>query len=286
MHILILVCCYAVLALAMDLLAGHTGLLTLSHAALAGVGGYSSALLAIHAGTSFLVSTVAGMLLAAILSIVVALPSLRLEGDYFVIATLGFQLILHSIFMNWTSMTGGSAGLADIPVADFISIQMTSKFRYLLLAITLTIITYAITRRITTSPFGRVLRAIREDEVFAQSVGKNVMQFKVAAFAVAAALAASAGSLYGHYVTFIDPTNFTAMESIAIISMVVIGGVGSSWGPIIGAVVLVSLPEALRFAGFPVSVAANLRQITYGVLLIVMMRFRPRGLVGTYSFGR
>jgi branched-chain amino acid transport system permease protein len=108
----------------------------------------------------------------------------------------------------------------------------------------------------------------------------------VTAFAVSAALAASAGSLYAHYITYIDPTSFTVMESILVISMVIIGGAGSKWGPVIGAVVLVTLPEALRFIGLPSSVAANLRQIFYGTLLVIMMMFRPRGLVGRYGFGR
>lgn len=122
--------------------------------------------------------------------------------------------------------------------------------------------------------------------MFAKAHGKNTLYFKVAAFAVSAALAATAGSLYAHYITYIDPTNFTVMESILIISMVIIGGAGSLWGPLLGAVVLGVLPEALRFVGLPSGVAANLRQIIYGRLLVVMMMFRPRGLVGRYGFTR
>ena len=140
--------------------------------------------------------------------------------------------------------------------------------------------------RLASSPFGRVLRSIREDEPFAASLGKNTLRFKVTAFAVSAALAASAGGLYAHYNTYIDPSSFTVMESILVVSMVIVGGAGSLWGPVIGAVVLVSLPEALRFVGLPVSVAANVRQILYGGLLVIMIMFRPRGLVGTYVFGR
>jgi branched-chain amino acid transport system permease protein len=131
-----------------------------------------------------------------------------------------------------------------------------------------------------------VLHAIREDEVFTRALGKNTLRYKVTAFAVSAALAASAGSLYAHYIIYIDPTSFTVMESILVISMVIIGGAGSPWGPLVGAVVLVTLPEALRFVGLPSSVAANLRQIFYGALLVIMMMFRPRGLVGRYGFGR
>ena len=114
----------------------------------------------------------------------------------------------------------------------------------------------------------------------------NTLYFKVAAFGVSAALAAVAGSLYAHCITYIEPTSFTVMESILIISMVIIGGVGSAWGPLVGAFVLVTLPEVLRFIGLPSAVAANLRQIIYGSLLVIMMMFRPRGLVGKYGFSR
>ena len=117
--------------------------------------------------------------------------------------------------------------------------------------------------------------------MFAKAHGKNTLYFKVTAFAVSTALAAMAGSLYAHYISYIDPTSFTVMESILIISMVIIGGAGSLWGPLIGAVVLVTLPEALRFLGFPSAVGANMRQVIYGILL-----FRPQGLVGRYGFGR
>jgi branched-chain amino acid transport system permease protein len=147
-------------------------------------------------------------------------------------------------------------------------------------------VAYLIVDRISSSPFGRVLRAIREDETFAQSLAKNTTAYKVTAFCVSAALAASAGSLYAHYVTYIDPTSFTVMESILVISMVIIGGAGSRWGPLIGAIALVTFPELLRLVGLPASVAANLRQILYGSLLVVMMMLRPRGLVGLYGFGR
>ncbi|MFZ1221102.1 MAG: branched-chain amino acid ABC transporter permease, partial [Chthoniobacterales bacterium] len=150
----------------------------------------------------------------------------------------------------------------------------------------LTAFAYLVVYLLTSAPFGRVLHAIREDELFAKAHGKNILYFKVTAFATSAALAALAGSLYAHYITYIDPTSFTVVESILIISMVIIGGAGSFWGPLVGALVLVTLPEALRFVGLPSAAAANLRQIIYGTLLVVMMMFRPRGLIGKYSFAK
>ncbi|MCI0401423.1 MAG: branched-chain amino acid ABC transporter permease [Gammaproteobacteria bacterium] len=286
LHILVLVGIYTTLSVSLDLLAGYTGLLSIAHAAFYGLGAYTSALLAVNLGAPFLVGVLAGMTVAALVSFVVSLPSLRLHDDYFVIATFGSQMILFSLFNNWIDLTRGPLGIPGIPPPVMFGWTVQSHFEFVLLTAVLAGFTYLVVSSIATSPFGRVLRAIREDEVFAQAMGKNTLYFKVSAFAVSAALAASAGSLYAHYITYIDPTSFTVMESILVISMVIIGGAGSRWGPVIGAVVLVTLPEALRFLGLPIGVAANLRQIIYGILLVLMMMFRPQGLVGRYGFGR
>jgi branched-chain amino acid transport system permease protein len=286
LHILILVAVYTTLAVSLDLLAGQTGLLSIAHAAFYGIGAYTSALLAVRCGAGFLGGVFAGMIFACFVSLAVSLPSLRLHDDYFVIATFGFQMILFGIFNNWMDLTRGPLGIPGIPQPVIFGWHVDSRWEFLILSVLFACFAYFVVYRLSSSPFGRVLRAIREDEVFAKALGKNTLRFKVVAFAVSAALAALAGSLYAHYITYIDPTSFTVMESILVISMVIIGGAGSTWGPLIGAVVLVTLPEALRFIGMPSSVAANLRQIFYGALLVIMMMFRPRGLVGRYGFGR
>jgi branched-chain amino acid transport system permease protein len=285
-HILILASIYTVLTVSLDLLAGQTGLLSLAQAAFCGLGAYASALCTTNLGAPFLIGVLVGMIVATIISFVVSLPSLRLRDDYFVIATFGFQMILFSIFNNWMELTRGPLGIAGIPQPVIFGWHVNSPLEFLALSCCFAAIAYFVVWRITTSPFGRALHAIREDEVFAKAHGKNTLYFKVTAFAVSGALAASAGSLYAHYISYIDPTSFTVMESILIISMVIIGGAGSLWGPLIGAVVLVTLPEALRFVGLPNAVAANLRQIIYGSLLVIMMMFRPRGLVGKYGFNK
>lgn len=285
-HVLLLIAIYTILATSLDLLTGHAGLLSIAQAAFYGLGAYTSALLAVQFGAPFPVGILAGMVVASLVSFVVSLPSLRLHDDYFVIATFGFQMILSSVFNNSMELTRGPFGIPGIPRPVIFGWSITSHIEFLLLAAIVAGFAHLAVSRITTSPFGRVLRAIREDEVFVKSLGKNTLYFKVTAFAVSAALAASAGSFYAHYITYIDPTSFTVMESILVISMVVIGGAGSRWGPLIGAVVLVTLPEALRFLGLPDQVAANMRQIIYGLLLVVMMMVRPQGLVGKYRFGR
>ncbi len=286
LHILILANVYTVLTASLDLLAGRTGLLSIAHAAFCGLGAYSSALLATRFGVPFFFGVLAGTVVATLISFVVSLPSLRLHGDYFVIATFGFQMILFSVFNNWMELTRGPLGIPGIPQPVIFGWQVNSHWEFLVLSAFFAAIAYFVVYRLTSSPFGRVLHAIREDEVFAKAHGKNTLYFKVTAFAVSAALAAMAGSLYAHYITYIDPTSFTVMESILIISMLIIGGAGSTWGPLVGAVVLVTLPEALRFVGLPSAVAANLRQIIYGSLLVIMMMFRPRGFVGKYAFSK
>jgi len=286
LNILIFAAIYTTLAVSLDLLAGRAGLMSIAHAAFYGLGAYTSALLAVQFGASFITGVLAGMVVAILISLIVSLPSLRLRDDYFVIATFGFQMILFSVFNNWIELTRGPMGISGIPQPDIFGWHVTSHLDFLILAAAFACFAYFVVYRLTSSPFGRVLHAIREDEVFAKAHGKNTLRFKVTAFAVSAALAASAGSLYAHYITYIDPTSFTVMESILIISMVIIGGAGSTWGPLIGAVVLVTLPEALRFVGLPSAVAANLRQIIYGSLLVIMMMFRQRGLVGKYGFNK
>ncbi len=285
-HILVILAVYVTLVVSIDLIAGHSGLISVAHAAFYGIGAYTSALFATVLGASFLVGVSAGMAVAFLFSFIISLPSLRVHDDYFVIATFGFQMILFSVFNNWTNMTRGPLGIPGIPQPVIFGWHVTTHLDFLILAALFAAFAFFVVNRISASPFGRVLHAIREDEVMAGSLAKNTLRYKVTAFAVSAALAAMAGSLYAHYITYIDPTSFTVNESILVLSMVIIGGAGSKWGPVIGAVVLVVLPEALRFVGFPSSVAANMRQIIYGALLVIMMMYRPRGLVGNYGFGR
>ncbi len=286
LHVLVLAAIYTILAVSLDLLAGRTGLVSVAHAAFYGLGAYTAALLALHTGVPFLLSVPLGMLLAIVASLVVSLTSIRLHDDYFVIATFAFQMILFAVFNNLIGVTRGPLGISGIPRPAFFGWTIQSSLGFAVLATILAGVAYLVVDRIANSPLGRVLLAIREDEIFAAGLGKDTFKVKATVFAISGALAASAGSLYAHYATYIDPKNFTVVESILVISMVIVGGAGSRWGPLIGAVLLVCLPEALRFVGLPNAVAANVRQILYGALVLVAMIIRPRGLVGRYGFGR
>ncbi len=242
--------------------------------------------MAIKCQTPFSLNLLSALLLCLAVAALVGRLSLRVRGDAFVIATFAFQVICLSILNNWVRLTGGPVGLAAIPPPHILGARISDHTGFLGLATGLCGVTMLICCRIARSPFGRVLRAIREDEYLAQSRGKNVLSFKLLVFMISSALAGAAGVVYASYVTFIDPTSFSIMESIFILAIVLVGGAGSTAGPILGAAVLVIVPEALRFVGLPEPLAANVRQILYGLLLVLMMLFRPRGLVGDYRLGQ
>ncbi len=284
LHILILIGIYIILSVSLNLIAGYTGLLSIAHAAFYGVGAYIAALMALNLHSPFLINAVCAVILSGLLGALIGIPSLRIRDDYFVVATFAFQIIIFSILNNWVSLTGGPMGLPGIPLPTIFGLKVSSHVGFLLLIGFFCILTLWVSHRIIQSPFGRVLKAIREDEVFALATGKNVAAYKVLVFVIGAGMAAIAGVMYAHYISFIDPTSFTVMESIFIISIVIIGGAGSLWGPVVGAVILVMLPELLRFLGLPSSIAANTRQILYGTLLVAFMMWRPRGFMGEYAF--
>ncbi len=284
LHIFILIGIYVILAESLNLIVGYTGLLSIAHAAFYGVGAYVAALMSLKLGSPFVINIICAVIISGLLGGLVGIPSLRIKDHYFVIATFAFQVIAFSILNNWVSFTGGPMGLPGIPQPSIFGWVISSNIEFLLLVGVFAALTFWLCHRIISSPFGRVLTAIREDEVFALAAGKNVAAYKIAVFVIGSGMAATAGALYAHYISFIDPTSFTVMESIFIISIVIIGGAGSLWGPVVGAVLLVMLPEILRFVGMPSSIAANMRQILYGGLLVAFMMWRPQGLVGKYGF--
>jgi len=283
LHIVILINIYIILVISLDLIAGYTGLLSIAHAAFYGIGAYATALLSLHFQTNFIFNMLFGIAGAAVLGVIIGFPSLRIHDDYFVIATFGFQMIVYSVFNNWVALTRGPLGIPGIPMASLFGFAIDNHWKFLILSAIFAFLAYLLVHKLVNSPYGRVLKAIREDEVFAQALGKNVNSYKIQVFVIGGALASIAGNLYAHYITFIDPTSFTILESILVISMVIIGGAGSLHGPVFGAVILVILPEALRFVGLPSSIAANLRQIFYGGLLVLAMLYRPQGLMGKFN---
>lgn len=285
LHILVIAGIYIILTLSLNLIVGYTGLPALGHAAFFAVGAYISALLALNFGISPWIGLIVGASFAALTGVVIGASSLRLKGDYFALVTIAFAFIVYYTVKNWVSVTRGPMGLPGIPGFSIFGLSLDSTFSYFILVFVFVLITIFIVRRIVDSPFGRVLKSIREDEIAAEALGKDTTKHKLLAFVIGAFFAGIAGSLYAHYITFIDPSSFTIMESILILLMVIFGGMGSIKGSILGAIILVVFPELLRFLGMPSAIAAPTRQMIYGLVLIILMIKRPQGLMGRFRFG-
>lgn len=279
LHIIIMILLYVMLSQSLTLTAGYSGLISLAHAGFYGIGAYTSALLSVHFGFSFLATLPIAMLVSGIIAVVVSTIALRTVDDYFIIITLGIQVVAFSVMNNWMKVTNGPLGILGIPAISIFGFEFSSKISFLLLTLVLTVIVFYILRNIAKSPFGRILIALSEDEIFTKSLGKKVYFAKVASFTIGAMFAAIPGVLYAHYISYIDPTSFTVDESIFILSIVIIGGMRNLWGVAIAAAVLVILPEALRFIGMPSNIAANMRQIIYGLALVVMMFKYSKGFL-------
>lgn len=284
LHVLVMISIYSILALSLNLLVGYTGLLSLCHAAFYGVGAYASTLLVINLGFGFIPSLLLAMAAAAFLSFTISVPSLRLKGDYFVLASLGFQVIAFTVLYNWMSLTQGPFGISDIPRPEIFGVEISTLLSYVVFSGAIALICILLLSLVMRSPFGRVLKAIREDEIATAALGKNVFRFKITAFVIAAAFAAVSGGLFAGYVRYIDPLSFNLAESVFILSIIIIGGTGNIVGPLIGTVLMIVLPEALRFLQIPDIIAPNIRQIIYGGLILALMRYRPGGLRGEYRF--
>lgn len=282
-YILIMVEIYIILAVSLNLLMGFTGLISMAHAGFMAIGAYTTTLLITSLGMNFLLTIPLGIVIAGLVSALLALPSLRVKGEHYIIASFGLQIILYNILLNWVSLTNGPYGFSGIPRPRLFGYTFGTYRSYLVLASLITLVCVFIIWRITRSRFGLVLRGIREDEIAASSLGKNVNRFKVITFVAGSSVAAVAGSLYATAISFIDPFCFTVHDSIFMLAIVIIGGMGNIFGSALGALLLISLPELLKFLQVAETIAAPLRQMIYGALLVVFMRFRPQGLLPEYK---
>ena len=281
LNIVIISGVFSILTVSLNTLSGFSGILSLAHAAFFGIGAYTLALLSTKLGMSYWLAFISGGLLAAFFGVLIGLPTLRLKGDYLLIATLGFGEIYTNIMTNFDLLTEGARGITGIPSPSIFGLQFDSDGTFLILLLMISGLCVTCAYLIKKSPFGAILFAISEDEDGVASLGRNVTKFKVTSIAFSAFWAGIAGAFYASYVGYINPNLFTINESILIFTMVLLGGLGSIPGSIIGAVILVVLPEAMRFIGLPNTEAAVIRQLMYGLLLILIMYFRPQGLLGT-----
>jgi branched-chain amino acid transport system permease protein len=278
-HLLILICIYLILAISLQLSVGFTGLLNLGHIAFYAIGAYTSALLALNGFPFWFCFLFAGIM-AMFSGFLLSVPTNKLKGDYLALATMAFSFVVYSVALNWTSLTRGPLGLPGIPKPKFLGLSFSDNFSFLILTFAIALISYFIIRRITISPFGKVLEATRDDELATRVLGKNTFKMKSLALMISAFFAGISGSLYAHYITFIDPSSFTLMQLIPVLAIVIVGGLASLRGTILATIILVLLPEPLRFIGFPSSIVGPARQIIYALILLLILIYKPRGFFG------
>lgn len=258
---------YMIAALGLHLITGVTGQFSFGHAAFLSIGAYASALMSIHLGTPFILNMLVGGLLAALCAILLGIPSFRLTGDYLGITTLGFGEIVRVLFINM-KITGGAGGLGGIP----------RETNVVLVYVIVVIVVWGL-YRIQNSRFGRALLAIREDEIAAETMGINPLAYKIKGFAIGTFLAGVSGALFAHMMQYLNPADFGFSKSFDLLNFVVLGGLGSIPGTILGTTVLSLAPEFLRFV-------REYRMLIYGALMVIMMIFRPYGLLGGIDFGK
>jgi branched-chain amino acid transport system permease protein len=271
---------YVLLGLSTNLLVGIAGIFSVSQAAVFGVGAYIVAYLLMNEIMSFVPAMLVASGFCVLLNVLVTLPALRVSGDYFVVTSFGIQLLATAVFTNWTAGTGGANGLPGIPPADLFGRTLDDSSQLVTLCVAAMVLGCIAFWLIMRAPFGRLLRAIREDELAVAAAGKNVLRAKVSAAAMAGAFAGSAGGLYATFLSFIDPSSFDLDASILLLTMVVVGGARTLAGSVVGPFLLLALPQVLSLIDIPTTIAAAARQLIYGVLLIAFMLFRPQGLAG------
>jgi branched-chain amino acid transport system permease protein len=278
-HLLILICIYLILSISLQLSVGFTGLLNLGHIAFYAIGAYASALLALN-GFPFWFCFLSAGIFAMIFGFLLSLPTNKLKGDYLALATMGFSFVVYAVLLNWTSLTRGPLGLPGIPKPKIFGISFSDNLSFLILVAIIALISYLIIKRITISPFGKILEATRDNELLTRVLGKNTFKIKTISLMISAFFAGISGSLYAHYITFIDPSSFTILQLIPVLSIIIIGGLASLKGTIIATIILVLLPEPLRFIGFPSSIVGPARQILYSLILLFILIYKPKGFFG------
>ena len=272
-QVLVFIGIYVILTLSLNLLNGYVGLLSIGHAAFYAVGAYASAKLTIELHLPWLAALAGSGAIAGLFGYVIAKPTLRLSGIYLTLVTLGFNMILFLVLQNWMGFTNGPLGIMDIPPPSLFGRVIDSRVEYYYLILALAVLTVITMHRLMTCRFGRALTAIRENELAAEATGIDTTRYKVQAFVLAAFYAGLAGSFYAHFVKFVSPDSFTINESFVLLAMLAFGGQGNLIGPVVGAAVLILVPEVFR----PLQ---EYRMFVYGGILVVMMLVRRQGLLG------
>jgi branched-chain amino acid transport system permease protein len=273
----VLIAIYVILSSSYDLVIGYGGLSSVAHPIFFAIGAYTTGLLAIHSPLPAVVNVILGGVAAMAASVLLAASALRVSGDYLLIASLGFQLGLLQLIKN-LDFTGGPGGLTAIPGT------VTGTMRtpvFLLVSGALAVATVWGIRAIVNGPYGRAINAMRDEELAFTALGRDATSMKIVIFAIGCGIAGVAGGVYAYYFQYISPDQFEVLQSAAILTMVVLGGMGTTFGPVVGAVLLLAIPQAITFLNLPPGIMAPTQGIIFTVLVLLFMFLRPAGIIGS-----
>lgn len=276
-HNLIFILIYFVLVGSYNLMLGSLGILHFGQIAFFTVGAYTSAMLTI-AGIPFGASMLAAMGVSAIMGFLIGIPCLRIKGHYLALATIGLSECIRLVLLNWDTFTGGPLGIRAIPRPEMFGIMFKTKSEILLLYTFITVIALLIIYKIMHSPYGKVLESIREDEIAAESLGKNITKYKMQIFTISSAFAGLAGSMYAHSYTYIDPSLAKIPAMNFVLVLLITGGTGNFWGALAGTAIIIGASESMRLLPIPSEFVGTLQLILYGLLFILIILFRPQGI--------
>jgi branched-chain amino acid transport system permease protein len=280
--ILVMISIFVILSASYNLVIGYGGLATVAHPIFYALGAYTTGLLSIHTDLWPPLCVLAGALVAMVASVLLAASALRVSGDYLLIASLGFQLGLLQVIRNF-EFTGGPGGLSGIP-STITGLARTPA--YLLICGGLAVLTVAFVAWIVRGPYGRAITAMRDEELAFSTLGRNAMSMKIAIFAIGCFIAGISGGLYAYYFQYVSPEQFDVLQSAALLTMVVLGGMGTSMGPVVGATLLLAVPQAITFLELPPNIMAPMQGIIFTTLVLAFMFLRPAGLVGGAGRGK
>jgi branched-chain amino acid transport system permease protein len=282
LHIAVMVEIYILLALSANQKVGLSGLLSLAQAVFYGIGAYAIAITVTKFGFSYWLALPAAMLACVLAALIFSFIAGRVRELYFSLATLALQIIFFSVVYNWNFVTNGSYGISGISSPEIYGFKINTPGSFALFGGFWVLTVLLFYKWFLKTPVSRLIQATRDDQIVVLNLGKNPNYYKRISIILSSVIAGIAGTLYATYATYIDPTSFTLDESILILSIVLIGGAGRIIGPVTGAVIYILLPELLKFVQIPDSFAANMRMILFGLLLVLIVRFKPKGIFGKY----
>lgn len=272
--LLVLIGLYIILSSSFNLIIGFGGLISIAHPVFFALGAYTVGVLGVQFDLHPVLSVVAGGAVALLASFMLSLPSLRISGDYLLVTSIGFQLGLLEVIKN-LDFLGGASGLSGIPNV----VQTNRSLVFALVSLALAAACVLAIRALVRSPFGRAIQAMRDDELAFSALGRNAMNIKITIFAIGSGMAGVAGGIYAYYYQYVTPDQFMILQSAMILTMVVVGGMGSVYGPVIGALLLIVLPEAITFLKLPDGILGPLQGVIFTLLVILFLFLRPQGLV-------